>query len=187
MPRFVFGSSGSLFITPLVNVTLPATAWRTAGFVDRKCFTVLTMAHRRGNGTVFKNSDRPYDGRDGRPAAHLVIAWPHGVPVVDGMVDAFNADGNMSVASIVNAKMRNASELGACIYATEKSMLQEQEKANEEVNHRGNWMRAYNQRHIQHKTVPHAFAMPTHVFLPFPLQLPWSGGSVTVACRARLG
>ena len=186
MPRFVFAGSGSLFI-PLVNVTLPATAWRTAGFVDRKCFTVLTMAHRRGNGTVFKNSDRPYDGRDGRPAAHLVIAWPHGVPVVDGMVDAFNADGNMSVASIVNAKMRNASELGACIYATEKSMLQEQEKANEEVNHRGNWMRAYNQRHIQHKTVPHAFAMPTHVFLPFPLQLPWSGGSVTVACRARLG
>ena len=30
-----------------------------------------------------------YDGRDGRPAAHLVIVWPHGVPVVDGMVAAF--------------------------------------------------------------------------------------------------
>ena len=29
-----------------------------------------------------------YDGRDGRPAAHLVIVWPHGVPVVDGMVAA---------------------------------------------------------------------------------------------------
>ena len=30
-----------------------------------------------------------YDGKDGRPAAHLVIVWPHGVPVVDGMVSAF--------------------------------------------------------------------------------------------------
>ena len=149
------------------------------------------MADRWGNGTVF---DRLYDGRHGRPAAHLVIAWPHGVPVVDGMVDAFNADGNMTVASIVNAKMRNATKLGACIYATEKSMLQEQQKANEGAAkgqlaslHRGNWMRAYNQKHILHKTVPHAFAVPTHMFLPFPLQLPWSGGSVTVACRARLG
>ena len=62
-----------------------------------------------------------YDGREGRPAAHLVLAWPHGVNVVDAMVDAFHADGNMSVVSLVNAEMHNATELGACIYATEKS------------------------------------------------------------------
>ena len=110
-----------------------------------------------------------YDGMEGRPAAHLVLAWPHGVNVVDAMVDAFRADGNMSVVSLANAVMHNATELGACIYATEKSMLQEQEKAAQEGGHRGTWMQAYNQRHIQHKTVPHAFAVPTHLSLiPFP-------------------
>ena len=62
-----------------------------------------------------------YDGREGRPAAHLVLAWPHGVNVVDAMVDAFHADGNMSVVSLANAEMHNVTELGACIYATEKS------------------------------------------------------------------
>ena len=62
-----------------------------------------------------------YDGMEGRPAAHLVLAWPHGVNVVDAMVDAFHADGNMSVVSLANAEMHNATELGACIYATEKS------------------------------------------------------------------
>ena len=41
-----------------------------------------------------------YDGKGGRPAAHLVIAWPHGVDVVDAMVEAFHADGNMSVVSL---------------------------------------------------------------------------------------
>ena len=73
-----------------------------------------------------------YDGLGGRPAAHLVIAWPHGVPVVDAMVEAFHAGRanmtvkgqpveccDMTVASLVNAEMRNASELLACIYATE--------------------------------------------------------------------
>ena len=128
----------------------------------------------QGNGSV---SSSLYDGREGRPAAHLVIAWPHGVPVVDGMVDTFNADGNMSVVSLANAVMHNATELGACIYATEKSMLQEREKAAQEGGHRGTWMQAYNQRHIQHKTVPHAFAVPTpFALIPFPLQLPRSGG-----------
>ena len=60
-----------------------------------------------------------YDGRKGRPAAHLVLAWPHGVNVVDAMVDAFHADGNMSVVSLVNAEMHNATALLPCIYATE--------------------------------------------------------------------
>ena len=73
-----------------------------------------------------------YDGMGGRPVAHLVIAWPHGVPVVDAMVEAFHAGRanmtvkgqpveccDMTVASLVNAEMRNASELLACIYATE--------------------------------------------------------------------
>ena len=38
-----------------------------------------------------------YDGQGGRPAAHLLIAWPHGVHVVDAMVEAFHADGNIYV------------------------------------------------------------------------------------------
>ena len=37
---------------------------------------------------VMVSGENLYDGRDGRPAAHLVIVWPHGVPVVDGMVAA---------------------------------------------------------------------------------------------------
>ena len=60
-----------------------------------------------------------YDGKGGRPAAHLVIAWPHGVPSVDAMVEAFHADGNMSVVSLVNAVMHNVTALLPCIYATE--------------------------------------------------------------------
>ena len=60
-----------------------------------------------------------YDGKGGRPAAHLVIAWPHGVDVVDAMVEAFHADGNMSVVSLVNAEMHNVTALLPCIYATE--------------------------------------------------------------------
>ena len=60
-----------------------------------------------------------YDGKGGRPAAHLVIAWPHGVPSVDAMVEAFHADGNMSVVSLVNAEMHNETALLPCIYATE--------------------------------------------------------------------
>ena len=79
---------------------------------------MVLAEHGWGNGSVFNSL---YDGREGRPAAHLVIAWPHGVPVVDGMVDTFNADGNMSVVSLANAVMHNATELGACIYATEKT------------------------------------------------------------------
>ena len=60
-----------------------------------------------------------YDGKGGRPAAHLVIAWPHGVPSVDAMVEAFHADGNMSVVSLLNAEMHNATVLLPCLYATE--------------------------------------------------------------------
>ena len=60
-----------------------------------------------------------YDGKDGRPAANLVIAWPHGMAVVDAMVEAFQADGNMSVVSLVNAEVHNATALLPCIYATE--------------------------------------------------------------------
>ena len=60
-----------------------------------------------------------YDGKGGRPAANLVIAWPHGMAVVDAMVEAFQADGNMSVVSLVNAEVHNATALLPCIYATE--------------------------------------------------------------------
>ena len=64
-----------------------------------------------------------YDGKGGRPAAHLVIAWPHGVPSVDAMVEAFHADGNMSVVSLVNAEMHNATVFLPCLYATETGYL----------------------------------------------------------------
>ena len=134
------------------------------------------MGHEWGNGAV-------YDGRQGRPAAHLVIAWPHGVPVVDGMVDAFNSEGTMSVVSLVNAEMHNATELGACIYATEKSALQAQEIADKERSHRGRWIRAYTQKHILHKTVPRidyhrrAYAScPGSVNTPV-VHAPWAGVS----------
>ena len=114
------------------------------------------MGHEWGNGAV-------YDGRQGRPAAHLVIVWPHGVPVVDGMVDAFNSEGTMSVVSLVNAEMHNATELCACIYATEKSY-------------------SYTGR-ILHKTVPRidyhrrAYAScPGSVNTPV-VHAPWAGVS----------
>ena len=64
-----------------------------------------------------------YDGKGGRPAAHLVIAWPHGVPSVDAMVEAFHADGNMSVVSLINAEMHNATVFMPCLYGTETSYL----------------------------------------------------------------
>ena len=64
-----------------------------------------------------------YDGKGGRPAAHLVIAWPHGVPSVDAMVEAFHADGNMSVVSLINAEMHNATVILPCLYATETGWL----------------------------------------------------------------
>eukprot|EP00964_Phaeocystis_antarctica_P119325 scaffold83073_cov78-Phaeocystis_antarctica.AAC.3 len=63
-----------------------------------------------------------YDGKGGRPAAHLVIAWPHGVPSVDAMVEAIHANGNFSVVSLLNAEMHNAPVMLPCLYAT--SMLQ---------------------------------------------------------------
>ena len=60
-----------------------------------------------------------YDGRGGRPAAHLLIAWPHGVPVVGAMVEAIHAEGNMSVVSLVNAEMHKSTKLLLpCIYGT---------------------------------------------------------------------
>ena len=134
------------------------------------------MGHEWGNGAV-------YDGRQGRPAAHLVIAWPHGVPVVDGMVDAFNSEGTMSVVSLVNAEMHNATELGACIYATEKSALQAQEIADKERSHRGRWIRAYTQKHILHKTVPRIdYHRRAYTFFPGSMttpvvHAPWAGVS----------
>ena len=63
-----------------------------------------------------------YDGKGGRPAAHLVIAWPHGVPSVDAMVEAFHADGNMSVVSLLNAEMHNATVLLPCLYAINRRL-----------------------------------------------------------------
>ena len=114
------------------------------------------MGHEWGNGAV-------YDGRQGRPAAHLVIVWPHGVPVVDGMVDAFNSEGTMSVVSLVNAEMHNATELCACIYATEKSY-------------------SYTGR-ILHKTVPHIdYHRRAYTFFPGSMttpvvHAPWAGVS----------
>ena len=60
-----------------------------------------------------------YDGKGGRPAAHLVIAWPHGVPSVDAMVEAIHANGNFSVVSLLNAEMHNATVMLPCLYATD--------------------------------------------------------------------
>ena len=70
-----------------------------------------------------------YDGMGGRPVAHLVIAWPHGVPVVDAMVEAFHAGrAKMTVVSLVNAEMRNVSELLDCIYTTETARQKPKER-----------------------------------------------------------
>jgi hypothetical protein len=54
------------------------------------------------------------------PWAHLVIAWPHGVPVVDAMVDAFFKVPNMTVVSLNNTYMRpSAMSTINCVYAAE--------------------------------------------------------------------
>ena len=92
-----------------------------------------------------------YDGKGGRPAAHLVIAWPHGVHVVDAMVEAFNADGNMSVVSLVNAEMHNATAELHCLYATEAKYREQASTHKRKIA----WGR------IQDKAV-----------CPFPLRLP---------------
>ena len=74
------------------------------------------MAGLAADGALLANFSQ-YDGRGGRPAAHLVIAWPHGVPVVGDMVEAFHAEGNMSVVSLVNAEMNTSPKLLLpCIY-----------------------------------------------------------------------
>ena len=54
------------------------------------------------------------------PWAHLVIAWPHGVPLVDAIVDAFFKVPNMTVVSLNNTYMRpNAMSTINCVYAAE--------------------------------------------------------------------
>ena len=54
------------------------------------------------------------------PWAHLVIAWPHGVPIVDAIVDAFFKVPNMTVVSLNNTYMRpNAMSTINCVYAAE--------------------------------------------------------------------
>ena len=125
--------------------------------------------------------------------------------------------------------MHNASTLGACIYNTETSLIrakarqglpltasiricinlteslrwaqEDADKVEDVPGHKGRarWLRTYNQLHIRHKTVPHAYLLcpsilcrepcphtvptscpisrdvPTNPFLPFALlQLPCS-------------
>ena len=83
--------------------------------------TALTQegAGLAADGALVVDFNSQYDGQGGRPAAHLLIAWPHGVHVVDAMVEAFHADGNMSVVSLVNAEMHNTTAELHCLYATE--------------------------------------------------------------------
>jgi len=97
-----------------------------------------------------------YDGKGGRPAAHLVIAWPHGVPSVDAMVEAFHADGNMSVVSLLNAEMHNATVLLPCLYATETRYLGRNLVSRSRTKRKTAWYQ------IRHKAVcPSPFAAPS--------------------------
>ena len=97
-----------------------------------------------------------YDGKGGRPAAHLVIAWPHGVPSVGAMVEAFHADGNMSVVSLLNAEMHNATVLLPCLYATETRYLGRNLVSRSRTKRKTAWYQ------IRHKAVcPSPFAAPS--------------------------
>ena len=70
------------------------------------------MAHTRGSFNLSNNGAGPW--------AHLVIAWPHGVPLVDAMVDAFLKVPNITVVSLNNTYMRpNAMSTINCVYAAE--------------------------------------------------------------------
>ena len=76
--------------------------------------------------------------------AHLVVAWPHGVPKVGEMVHAFHADGNLTVVSLVNSQMSPTAKLAiGCIYASEM---------------------ATKRKHIERKTACHR--RHVHILMP---------------------